>query len=759
LTRTLQFFVALFLLPGVSHAYEQETHRRITEAVVEQSILGRTGDVSAETKRDQLGLPAATSALVEYPDSKSVSRSITRLIQFGAIYEDDALRAVNHFFDPRDGSALHLDPLRYPLPGILRDAIDDASMTSPDWALGMSGKSQTLAQEFSYADLKNYYFDALTNPDVAKRAKAYGRTFETVGRIVHHIQDMAQPQHVRNDAHVSDRDADNYCSNLSPDDQLGTLVCAAYELIRNPSVYEAWTLQLTSKFKQELPTEGYAPVYGSDPTDSSLFALPRMFWTNGGKGMADFTSTNFLSDGTMDQSPPDLGAQYEQTVATLCNGAVPSCGNVDLSRTVTFRSTTVIDKLRGGAPMPNPYAASWSIFTPDFSDYAPNASPPWTVNRFTIAYDHLYLIPRAVGYSAGFINYFFRGDMEITPPYEGIYAIADTNKQGCAGPSACGFSKVRMRLKNTTLNENIGAGKLLLVARYHSNDCYEASLAGEYGGPDFKGNGCRLLDEEIVVSDKIDIAQGDINSAPTLFEFQFKNGNIPLNASDLVLQAVFRGKLGAEDDAIVVSTKNVSEPNFMAALNVTDYVYDAGDKQYHQLPYKGISAPVYVNNVGVGFGQTLPGYTDATAPMISLPLLRAGEFARFAFIADRADLTATVFHDNVLDADWTIQPEEFVYDETNGYARSCRVFEGRGLYWEYFFFWNRLVGQNLAQDINTKSESADDSPGRLVKSFGKRRIQPKSSHTCFAPRGGEYDFTLMTPFDASQALPWTSLNF
>jgi len=750
------------VLPTIVHAYEQETHRELSRIAANESILGGAALPVMQDKRDRLGLPPITSNQDRYVNSKGDLRSISELIQDGAIFEDDGLRSLNHFFDPRDGSALHIDPAHYPLAGILGVEIGKASTSSPDWTLGTSAKTQIPAQEFSYLDLKNYYFDALTNRDGNKRKKSAGRTFETMGRIIHHIQDMAQPQHVRNDAHVSDRDVDNYCSDISPDDQLGTLACAAYALIRNPSVYESWTLDLTNTYGQKLPLDGYAPIYGTDPTESSILTLPRMFWTNGGKGMADFTSTNFLSDGTMDQSPPDLGAPYEQTVASLCNGAIPACGNVDFSRTVTFRPSTVIDKFRGGAPMPNPYAASWSIFTPDFADYSPNANPPWTVNRFTFAYDHVYLLPRAVGYSAGFINYFFRGDMEITPPYEGIYAIADTNTQGCQNPSACGFGKVRMRLKNTTPNEDIGAGKLLLVARYHVNDCYEASLAGEYGGPDFKGNGCRLPDEEIVVSEQIDIAQGDIKSVPTLFEFEFKNGNIPLNSSDLVLQAVFRGKLGAEDDAIVVSTKNVSEPNFMAALNVTDYVYDdTGDRQYHQLPYKGVSAPIYVNNVGVGFGQTLPGYKDATAPMIALPLLRAGEFARFAFLADLNDLTATVFHDGISDSDWTIQPEEFAFDEKDGYTRSCKVLEGRGLYWEYFFFWHREVGDTAARGMDPKSvaDGAAARSGRLVTSFGKRRIQPKASHTCFAPSGGEYDFSGMTPFDASQALPWTTVNF
>lgn len=35
------------------------------------------------------------------------------------------------------------------------------------------------------------------------------------------------------------------------------------------------------------------------------------------------------------------------------------------------------------------------------------------------------LAPRAVAYSAGLIDYFFRGRMEIAPPDDDVYAILD----------------------------------------------------------------------------------------------------------------------------------------------------------------------------------------------------------------------------------------------------------------------------------------------------------------------------------------------
>ena len=45
---------------------------------------------------------------------------------------------------------------------------------------------------------------------------------------------------------------------------------------------------------------------------------------------------------------------------------------------------------------------------------------------------------------------------------------------------------------------------------------------------------------------------------------------IPINAVDVSLQIAFRGTLGSEPDAVVVETKNISEPNFFAMENYTD---------------------------------------------------------------------------------------------------------------------------------------------------------------------------------------------
>ena len=64
--------------------------------------------------------------------------------------------------------------------------------------------------------------------------------------------------------------------------------------------------------------------------------------------------------------------------------------------------------------------------------------PTYSLNR--INYDAManLLIPRAVAYSAGLINFFFRGRVDIELPDEGVFAVADH-------ASRKGFTMVRAR--------------------------------------------------------------------------------------------------------------------------------------------------------------------------------------------------------------------------------------------------------------------------------------------------------------------------
>lgn len=744
----------VLLTPGRVSAYAEQTHEVISAAATAMSVLGNSIDNAGKQRRLRLGLPLIYDNRFLYKNSKGDAKTIAELLVDGATFEDEGLRALNHFFDPRTGLALRFDSVRYQ--SLAPDevaAVAALASTSPDWALGTYGLLHYPVQEFSYRDLKTYYFSALTNRDMQVRRQAAGLAFQTLGHIIHHIQDMAQPGHVRNDGHVWSQDQDTQCTK--PKSVLELAECHAYWKVINPSFYEHWVLQLAQEFGLPLPLSGYAPVYGEASDGLGVFGTPRLLWTHGGRGIADFTSRNFLSDGTMDQSPPVLGAQFDMLASDLCNGAVPACGPIDLTKKVAFWPSVVDDQFRP-ATMPHPYAASWSIFTPDLQGYGITGVPtPRVINRFTIAYDIAYLLPRAVGYSAGFINYFFRGDMEIEPPNEGVFAIVDTHPQACGAP--CGFRYARLNVRNTTPADAMGAGQMVLVAKYRLNNCYRPDLSGDDGGPAFTGDNCRSLEEYAVVSDPT-----SVGSVPRTFgaatTFFFPAGTpIPINASDLSLQVVFRGGLGQESDAIAVATFDVGEPNFVAIGNLTDYAFSNSDQRFHALPYGWNTSAVMLNTVTFSFQD--PATTPALATVTALD---GGQHAQFAFISKRSGLRYWLRvqssepypqYDGV-----AFPSEEFFRDDTDTnahYSRTCPVRPERGQYRQFSNHYAQWVHGIVAR-----------SGGLVLGSAGERSssgVPAKYASDCYQPvvpgSGGLEDFSYLAPsFGPANMKQW-AFNF
>jgi hypothetical protein len=113
--------------------------------------------------------------------------------------------------------------------------------------------------------------------------------------------------------------------------------------------------------------------------------------------------------------------------------------------------------------------------------------------------------------------------------------------------------------------------------------------SGEYGSPGMNWNTCRGKDEEIVISSEVSAPAG-INSAASQVTFLLP-APIPINATDIILQVVYRGPLGDETDAVVVATKDISEPTYIERYDWRDQyfwhgyypnIYGTVDKTFEQ---------------------------------------------------------------------------------------------------------------------------------------------------------------------------------
>lgn len=532
----LLLLVASLISAPPAVAYQQSTHQ----------IMSRNAVIASDINKDpavmsQLGLPPyATDPTFFASGLFAPPATISELFEKGAIDEDDNIRSFHHFFNPltKEGS-MYTPPWS----------------NSPDWANSAPDDSNSV--KFSFQQAREYLWQATANPlnSYAYRQKQFGMMFESLGHVIHHLEDMAQPQHVRDDQHC---DID---------------LC---KLVRKfaPSLYESFTANISEE--ATLPFGGYDPVYSS--ADTASFNTVRNFWTttvedNTGKGIAEYTNRGFVSKGTnFDKSvfaQPALGSSttVDTDIATLCGedelmgyAACPP----GLSGAMTMYSSIVTDNYRAAAgTQVNSRTSTQSIFDQDLNDAGKGQI--FSLNRFNIHTAQSLLIPRAVGYSAGLINYFFRGKMEISLPPDGVYSLIDG--------TTTGFSKVKLGLTNASPpGEDMTGGTLVAVAKFHRNTCYLNDLSDALNlNADLN---CRSKDEEIVVSEPIPSVT--LGNSPTQFPFDFSKNPIPKSVTDLYIQVVYRGKLGSEADAVVVATKDISEPTYLSYHNDSDYIQIAG---------------------------------------------------------------------------------------------------------------------------------------------------------------------------------------
>jgi len=401
-----------------SIAYEPDTHRELSKSsALQSSLAAATNNVLTN-----FGLSSdITSASQQgFPGSRGTSRSIVELIQDGADFEDNFPRSIQHFYDPINDKALQ------------HPTVSAFTYKSPDWALEDTG--QISGQNYSYTDAMNAFYDALTLPTKNERDAKWGQVFETLGHVIHHIQDMAQPQHVRNDLH---------CDAFVPCGFPGGFIG-----LYDKSLFESRSRKV---FKAGIPTAltGYPAV---------TFPTAREFWTTRAtdavairRGMADFTNRNFVSKDTnfeIKNGVPSVSSLYNlpvpsgsntQTLAALLpnnNQGSDLCqqlnqvGPIDLPPNspcdIEFIENIVTDSYAPSST-PNQRAASLSLFDQYLAKYNVkdlfvddgdnvhmmdvNRLP--TINRFNIDAAHQFLIPRAIAYSAGLIDHCFRGKIDM----------------------------------------------------------------------------------------------------------------------------------------------------------------------------------------------------------------------------------------------------------------------------------------------------------------------------------------------------------
>ena len=264
---------------------------------------------------------------------------------------------------------------------------------SPEWAFEPNGDEPS--QSHSYPDARRALYRGLTAADPNERNRELGHAFYALGHVIHLIQDLAQPQHTRNDAHLP----------------------------------FGWDESLHEEYVEAIIDQ--VPLHGG--------VLPRLplqvpaaigLWT-GPLGFAEFSNSNFVSEDTnfTDLVQGATGGNYPQPILDLAfTSSLPagvSCRNgVGVPTPMTFHGNRFVDPVTNGL-VENPRMTTHSIF--DQHLVKKGRQPLFALNCLNIEAAADILLPRAVAYSAALLQYFFRGQLEarvevdssITPPPPG----------------------------------------------------------------------------------------------------------------------------------------------------------------------------------------------------------------------------------------------------------------------------------------------------------------------------------------------------
>ncbi len=445
--------------------------------------------------------------------------------------------------------------------------------------------------------------------DVVRREslrKAYWATaFRALGDVVHLLQDMGQPQHTRNDAH----------SGIGCIPGVG---CAG----GHDSYFEKHLRARSARERRVNIREG---LFGPDivsrvdilPTNLVYSGYPKpLFNTYGdffatdingenaaGRGLANYSNRGFYSFGTnigsanasQYPSPNPTGSGLGYTI--ISEPELKDSANRPLTGSVVFRTGAVADNATN-TPEPNVKLAAVGAWDQFLQQKNANWGS-YTLNYYNYDDQARLLVPRAVAYSAGLIDYFFRGELYVAPPAEGVFGLLDHGDPASNCKDTCGFTKIKLRVANSTpditppqgaaVPQGMTGGVVVAVAKFRRNDCYTPALSGEYqdgGGETREAYYARCVapqPEEIVVSDAVNVSGipacgGNCDAAAVPYTFNFQSP-IPINAASLSLQLVYRGVLGSEADAVVVQTVDVSEPSYYVYMNASDYI-KVGDAVY-----------------------------------------------------------------------------------------------------------------------------------------------------------------------------------
>jgi hypothetical protein len=550
-------------------AYDPETH-------VELSVKAASTEASSIDRvlKLELGLSGGVTTTFRGVARPGLRR-VDELIGDGAFSEDTpAFRSLNHFHNPlivpwddaglRAGSILGAALVRGQSSVLWQQNGDQ-----PSTFVFTPVPLPSLGGMWSWQDARERYLAALTRPgreDTGTehgRDGAFGELFEGLGHLAHLVQDAFVPAHARNDVHPPRIRSDWYEewveeTRVARPDRFAALLSTAK--VPDPAIF---TATLSSR----------APVPVARLIDADIFRSPAdaavLQDENPGIGAAEYTNGNFLSRGTLFRgfelpraANLSAGPIVEETPGAFRRYFTKSRDGAAITHFVT--EGMLFDALVAARAVPVP-SAGWMLDDRVHEDYAET------------------LLPRAVGYSAALLDYFFRGKLDVDlvddgsglrlvgtnaskdPLDGGTLTLYGDGSDGVRRPVSAATPVGRAQSGDTlpavpvTLSE--GAERFVAV--------YTGSLGEERSGGTFPGavigrvlGGVRV--EEVFLDFDDDPPRWKLRTPRGIFLLTHPDSALPLTTADLEGMRWGDG----EDQLVGRSTFGPGQPNRVVAYAV-----------------------------------------------------------------------------------------------------------------------------------------------------------------------------------------------
>ncbi|MGV8073122.1 MAG: hypothetical protein AB2L11_00975 [Syntrophobacteraceae bacterium] len=463
-------------------------------------------------------------------DTNFQKQTALEWLREGGKLEDNPPRWLKHFHDPLkswDSAGLDL-PLLSP------------ELSSLVWAQLTDDSNEEQHNEFSWTAARKSYYSALKTAS----EDDWVLTFRILGQVMHLVSDAAVPAHVRNDAHPPG-DSDLYEAWAAANGTMGAAPEFNSKLnYKNPYPVDPWIMQAAiPSILAPVPISGlwdrdvYVP--GGSPSESLV-------------GLAEFTNAYFYSSDTLNNGDYPYPSFSDADLLSIdwSNPDLVDAADGKIDNKIYMRHT--VDE--------SPYrlaAASYWLY---------DCLPPGDCWRYTWFLDNKVhedyasiLIPRAVGYSAALLDYFFRETIEIAPGSEGIYAFY--NPDDPAGDTG-GFQTITLKVRNkseyTSEEMTYGAIELIVKYRVATEDPFVLAEVPTEPRPNIVAP-TRIVGSPIPRDEFVEL----VFDLPQV---------IPKEATDLYLQVIYKGSIGSESDGVAMGFKDISEPSPYDIFNNTDWV-------------------------------------------------------------------------------------------------------------------------------------------------------------------------------------------